>query len=487
MRARVLGPRYVELGRLLPGSCFTYGAQAPRAPRVAAGHRGGQRSISTARPRMPARCSTGGDCFGPVMQNRFAPRRLSRHARQYPRLRRASRARPRAGRDRERPLGDVAPPYRGICESRRRVSKRWSGQSVDAGLRKRVQTVLGGGGRLRSALRPHRRSPEAALDRVIAASPPAGRSSSTWTACLLDSEPIGYEAMRVVMLLAQGAPMTRCENDEFVGRTTSESSASSAARRRLRPEIDELVPVLRGEDPAHPWRSRPPLARRARGARRCGRQLAGIPLASSAEIPVIAATVKPWGSSALASTPRLRRGGASGASPPSRFPGGGAAAGTGSAGLPRGGGLAQSGLPSPPGAAGMRCAVVPCSAHARARLPRSRLPRLGTLTDLLPLLIPRASRAMSLDPGASLLYCEAPCRRSPSAKNLASDVLQRLSDKYAWPGEVPAADRVVVGPRVGERRGGGRLRRPLTRRHHRSHPRSRRTVGGMVRAARQRQ
>ena len=111
---------------------------------------------------------------------------------------------------------------------------------------------------------------------------------------LLDSEPIGYEAMRLVMR-GQGAPYDEIENDEFVGRTTAESFRVLRARRGLRPEIGELVrqfcdaKIRLIREGARPLPGVPEVLERVRAA---GYRLA---LASSAEIPIIAATVETLG------------------------------------------------------------------------------------------------------------------------------------------------------------------------------------------------
>jgi hypothetical protein len=111
---------------------------------------------------------------------------------------------------------------------------------------------------------------------------------------LLDSEPIGYEAMRQVMT-AQGAPYDEAENDEFVGRTTTESFRILRERRSLRTGIEELVrqfceaKIRLIHESARPLPGVPDVLERVRAA---GYRLA---LASSAELPVIAATVDALG------------------------------------------------------------------------------------------------------------------------------------------------------------------------------------------------
>lgn len=202
---------------------------------------------------------------------------------------------------------------------------------------------------------------------------------------LLDSEPIGYEAMRVVMS-AQGAPYDEVENDEFVGRTTSESFRILAARRGLQPEIDELVRQFCEEkirlihETARPLPGVPEVLERLRAA---GYRLA---LASSAEIPIIAATVEALG---LVDCFEHRVSGEEvprGKPAPDVF----LEAARRLALAPRDCLVVEdsrNGLLAAR-AAGMRCAVVPCSATLGHDFTEADY-RLGTLTDLLPLLIPR--------------------------------------------------------------------------------------------------
>jgi HAD superfamily hydrolase (TIGR01509 family) len=202
---------------------------------------------------------------------------------------------------------------------------------------------------------------------------------------LLDSEPIGYEAMRLVMI-AQGAPYDLIENDEFVGRTTSESFRILRARRGLRPPIEELVrqfceakiQLIRAG--ARPLPGVPEVLERVRAA---GYRMA---LASSAEIPIIAATVETLG---IAGCFELRVSGEEvprGKPAPDVF----LEAARRLALAPReclvvedsrNGLLAAA-------AAGMRCAVVPCSATLGHDFSEADY-RLRMLADLLPLLISR--------------------------------------------------------------------------------------------------
>jgi len=202
---------------------------------------------------------------------------------------------------------------------------------------------------------------------------------------LLDSEPIGYEAMRLVMK-GQGAPYDEVENDEFVGRTTAESFRILRARRGLRPEIDELVrqfceaKIRLIKEGARPLPGVPEVLERVRAA---GYRLA---LASSAEIPIIAATVETLG---LAGCFELR---VSGEEVPRGKPAPDVFLETARrlALAPRDCLVVEdsrNGLLAAR-AAGMRCAVVPCSATLGHDFTEADY-RLRTLTDLLPLLIPR--------------------------------------------------------------------------------------------------
>ena len=202
---------------------------------------------------------------------------------------------------------------------------------------------------------------------------------------LLDSEPIGYEAMRLVMR-GQGAPYDEVENDEFVGRTTAESFRVLRARRGLRPEIAELVrqfceaKIRLIKESARPLPGVPEVLERVRAA---GYRLA---LASSAEIPIIAATVETLG---LVSCFELR---VSGEEVPRGKPAPDVFLETARrlALAPRDCLVVEdsrNGLLAAR-AAGMRCAVVPCSATLGHDFTEADY-RLRTLTELLPLLIPR--------------------------------------------------------------------------------------------------
>jgi HAD superfamily hydrolase (TIGR01509 family) len=202
---------------------------------------------------------------------------------------------------------------------------------------------------------------------------------------LLDSEPIGYEAMRRVMT-ALGAPYDEAENDEFVGRTTSESFRILRARRGLGPGIDELVrrfcesKIRLIDERARPLPGVPEVLEHLRAA---GYRLA---LASSAEIPVIMATVKALG---LAGCFELRVSGEEvprGKPAPDVF----LEAARRQALAPRDCLVVEdsrNGLLAAR-AAGMRCAVVPCSATLGHDFTEADY-RLGALPDLLPFLIPR--------------------------------------------------------------------------------------------------
>jgi HAD superfamily hydrolase (TIGR01509 family) len=115
---------------------------------------------------------------------------------------------------------------------------------------------------------------------------------------LLDSEPIGYEAMRLVMD-RHGAPYDLVQNDEFVGRTSTETFRILRARHGMRPEAEELARQFREakirivRERAVPMAGVPDVLVRARAA---GYRLA---LASSAETPVIDATVDALGLASL--------------------------------------------------------------------------------------------------------------------------------------------------------------------------------------------
>ena len=105
---------------------------------------------------------------------------------------------------------------------------------------------------------------------------------------LVDSEPLGMEAMRRVMA-RQGVPYTEADNNEFVGRTTLEECRILKARHRLeadardltRQYVDILVDLIR-ERP-HPMPGVPDVLVELLTA---GYRMA---LASSAE-PVVIAT-----------------------------------------------------------------------------------------------------------------------------------------------------------------------------------------------------
>jgi len=111
---------------------------------------------------------------------------------------------------------------------------------------------------------------------------------------LIDSEPIGYEAMGLVMA-SHGAPYDLVQNDEFVGRTSTETFRILRARHGMRPEAEELARQFREakirivRERGVPMPGVLDVLARARGA---GYRLA---LASSAEVPVIEATVEALG------------------------------------------------------------------------------------------------------------------------------------------------------------------------------------------------
>ena len=202
---------------------------------------------------------------------------------------------------------------------------------------------------------------------------------------LLDSEPIGYEAMRQVMT-AQGAPYDEAENDEFVGRTTTESFRILRERRSLRPGIEELLrqfceaKIRLIYESARPLPGVPDVLERVRAV---GYRLA---LASSAELPIIAATVETLG---LLGCFELRVSGEEvprGKPAPDVF----LEAARRLALAPRDCLVVEdsrNGLLAAR-AAGMRCAVVPCSATLGHDFTEADY-RLRSLPDLLPLLIPR--------------------------------------------------------------------------------------------------
>jgi HAD superfamily hydrolase (TIGR01509 family) len=202
---------------------------------------------------------------------------------------------------------------------------------------------------------------------------------------LLDSEPIGYEAMCQVMT-AQGAPYDEAENDEFVGRTTTESFRILRERRSLRTGIEDLVrqfceaKIRLIHETARPLPGVPDVLERVRVA---GYRLA---LASSAELPVIAATVDALG---LMGCFELRVSGEEvprGKPAPDVF----LEAARRLALAPRDCLVVEdsrNGLLAAR-AAGMRCAVVPCSATLGHDFTEADH-RLRSLPDLLPLLIPR--------------------------------------------------------------------------------------------------
>ena len=127
----------------LPGSCFTYGERGRALLDVAAGHRGGDaRSLQPAR-RRPARFSTGGGCFASCAP---ASRLDCFHAMHD----NVHGFDVHFEIDLERGVIVGAHsvtsrlPYRGICDEPQARIEAMVGQGVDAGLRKRLQTLLGG-------------------------------------------------------------------------------------------------------------------------------------------------------------------------------------------------------------------------------------------------------------------------------------------------------------------------------------------------------
>src|SRR5262245_61809282 len=104
---------------------------------------------------------------------------------------------------------------------------------------------------------------------------------------LVDSEPLGFEAMRRVMERV-GVVYTHADNDEFVGRTTLEECRILTARHRLEADPDDLtreyVEVLVGLIREQP-RPLPGVPEVLEGLRATGYRMA---LASSADLAVIA-------------------------------------------------------------------------------------------------------------------------------------------------------------------------------------------------------
>jgi HAD superfamily hydrolase (TIGR01509 family) len=202
---------------------------------------------------------------------------------------------------------------------------------------------------------------------------------------LLDSEPIGYEAMRLVMD-RHGAPYDLAQNDEFVGRTSTESFRILRGRHQMEPDAEELARQFREakirivRERAVPMAGVPEVLVRARAA---GYRLA---LASSAETPVIDATVEALRVAALF---EVRVSGwevGRGKPAPDVFLETARRLGL----LPaeclvvedsRNGLLAAK-------AAGMRCVVVPCEA-TRAHDFGEADHRIAALPELLSLLLPR--------------------------------------------------------------------------------------------------
>ena len=107
---------------------------------------------------------------------------------------------------------------------------------------------------------------------------------------LVDSEPLGFEAMRRVMA-RQGIAYTHADNDEFVGRTTLEECQVLTARHRLATDPRELtqayVDILVGLIREQP-RPLPGVPGVLESLRAAGYRMA---LASSADLAVIAENV----------------------------------------------------------------------------------------------------------------------------------------------------------------------------------------------------
>src|SRR5690348_8823827 len=104
---------------------------------------------------------------------------------------------------------------------------------------------------------------------------------------LVDSEPLGFEAMRRVMA-RQGVAYTHADNDEFVGRTTLEECQVLTARHRLATDPRELtgeyVDILVGLIREQP-RPLPGVPGVLESLKAAGYRMA---LASSADLAVIA-------------------------------------------------------------------------------------------------------------------------------------------------------------------------------------------------------
>lgn len=203
---------------------------------------------------------------------------------------------------------------------------------------------------------------------------------------LIDSEPLGMEAMRA-MLARHGVPYSDEDNQEFIGRTTNECCTILRARHRLsapvpvlaRQFLDELLGLL-ARRPA-PMPGVPDVPRRLRAE---GHRLA---LASSSEPELIEATLHALGIRDLFEVVVSGTEVAHGKPAPDVFLETARRLGV----LParclviedsRNGMLAAK-------AAGMRCAVVPCSTTAGQDFGGADL-RLASLPDLLACLSERA-------------------------------------------------------------------------------------------------
>jgi HAD superfamily hydrolase (TIGR01509 family) len=202
---------------------------------------------------------------------------------------------------------------------------------------------------------------------------------------LIDSEPIGYEAMRLVMD-RYGAPYDLAQNDEFVGRTSTETFRILRARHGMGPDEAELARQFREakirivRERAVPMAGVPVVLQ---GVRAAGYRLA---LASSAETPVIEATVETLGLVALFELQVSGWEVGRGKPAPDVF-----LETARRLGLPPAQCLvvedSRNGLLAAK-AAGMPCVVVPCEATLAHDFSEADH-RIAALPDLLPLLLPR--------------------------------------------------------------------------------------------------
>jgi len=199
---------------------------------------------------------------------------------------------------------------------------------------------------------------------------------------LVDSEPLGMEAMRRV-LAPYGVPYTEADNEEFLGRTTPESCAILKRRHRLgadesdlaRSYVDHLLALIHEVPRPMPGIPDVLLALRHGGYR--------LALASSAEPEVIEAHT------ARLDIARLFEIAVSGVEVPRGKPAPDVFLETARRlGVRPGHCLvvedSRNGLLAAK-AAGMRCAVIPCAATRHQDFSEADH-RLGRLTELLPLL-----------------------------------------------------------------------------------------------------